>query len=147
MERRRDWSRQNDPDLAGELNSRLERLDKADDEEAVELALTPDLDERIKDLRDLGWVIPPDTSRIFLDGILGDGRVFKARHARPAPKIPQDRTVGAQVARYLELQRAGVRSGHPSVSEYDLIARYVGEFEKWLKPESPIDSIGADRWE
>jgi integrase len=147
MERRRDWARQNDPDLAEEMNTRLDRLGKADEEEAVELALTPDLDDRIKDLRDLGWVIPPDTSRIFLDGLLGDGRVFKARHARPSPNIPKDRTVGAQVVRYLELQRAGVRSGHPSVSEYDLIARFVGEFEKWLKPESPIDSIDADRWE
>jgi hypothetical protein len=145
LERRRDWARQNDPELAQELTRRIERLGGADDGEAVELALTPDLDERIKEFESLGWVIPPNTSRVFLDGLLGDGRVFKARRDRPSPKIPEDRTVKAQVARYLEIHRAAVRSEGTSVAEYDLASRYLREFEAWLKPETPIDSIDADR--
>jgi integrase len=147
LSRRRDWARQNDPGLAEELTERLARLDVSEDEAAVELALTPDLDERIEALRSLGIDIPASISRVFLDGIIGDVRVFRARNARPSPKIPQDRTVGAQVEKFLEYQRARVKSGKPSVAEYDLIARYVGEFRDWMRPDSSVDAIDVDKWE
>jgi integrase len=150
LKRRRDWAMAKDPGLAEELTARLDRLDRTGDDEAIELALTPDLDDRIEALKDLGFVIPPGISKVFLDGLLGDGRVFKARHERPTPSIPQDRTVKAQVARYLDNQRAIARSesGH-SVAEYDLIARFVGAFEKWLEKGGcpAIDGIDADKWE
>jgi hypothetical protein len=130
------------------LTARLDRLYRTGEEESIELALTPDLDERIEALKDLGFVIPPGISKVFLDGLLGDGRVFKARHERPTPAIPHDRTVKAQVAHYLENQRAIARSesGH-SVAEYDLIARFIGVFEKWLEQGGcpAIDGINADR--
>jgi integrase len=149
LARRRDWAGRNDPELAGALDDRLQRLNHASEDEAVTLALTPDLDDRIESLRELGVIIPDTISRLVLDGIMGDQRVFRARHERTA-KIPQDRTISAQVARYLENMRVITRSesGH-SVAEYDLISRFVGEFEKWLLQEgrTSIDDIDANLWE
>jgi integrase len=147
LSRRREWARSNDPDIAAEMTHRLDRLTKADDDEAVHLALTPDLDERIEALKDLGITIPDSISRTFLDTIIGDGRVWRARHNQTAPRVPEERTVGAQVAKYLGRQRERVASGKPSVSEYDLISRTVKEFETWLGPESSVDAITVDKWE
>jgi integrase len=149
LERRRDWARKEDPKLAEELTSRLERLSHADDEQAVELVLTPDLDQKLEILKSMGIMIPEDISRVVLDVIFGDERLFRARRAeRVVAPVAEDRTVKVQVARFLGRQRERVRAaGGPSVAEYDLVSRYLGEFESWLGPESSVESINVDKWE
>jgi integrase len=145
LERRRDWAGQNDPELADVVDNRLQQLEDASDDEAVELALTPDLDERIATLKELGIKIPDSISRLVLEGILGDQRLFRARHDRTL-KVPQDRTVGAQVKRYLDGKMVEARANQISVSEYDLIRINVGAFRDWIGSETAIDDIGTDRW-
>jgi integrase len=61
--------------------------------------------------------------------------------------VPQDRTVGAQVTRYLDLEQTRTETGQLSASEFDTIRRCLLTFRDWLGGANPIEHIDADRWE
>lgn len=60
---------------------------------------------------------------------------------------PPDRTIGAQVDRYLALERVRTESDQLSVSEFDTIRRCLHVFRDHLGRSNPIDGLDADRWE
>ena len=153
LSRRLAWAREHEPKLAEELVLRIERLaglkegSAGDLIEALGLLTTPDLDQRIAAVEKLGIEIPGSLHPFLLDGIFGDEKSWPSRLAAPTSRVPEERTVAAQVAKYLGRLRERVRSGRPSVAEYDLIERYLGEFAAWLVGDSSVDSITVDKWE
>jgi integrase len=84
-----------------------------------------------------------------------DGRAFdpfdevwadRVERDRPEP-VPADRTVGAQVALYLENERARVEKHALSPGEYALVRHCLNVFSEWAGADSPVDTLNADRWE
>jgi hypothetical protein len=61
--------------------------------------------------------------------------------------IPEDCTIGAQVTRYLGLQRTRTENGQLSISEYDTIRRCLETLRGWIGGSNHIKQLDAERWE
>ena len=61
--------------------------------------------------------------------------------------VPDDRTVGGLVTKYLSLEMSRFEAGAISASEFDLTRLCLNYFREWAHPETPIERIDADRWE
>ena len=70
-----------------------------------------------------------------------------ASSPRTSARLPTDRTIGAQVDRYLALERVRTESDQLSISEFDTIRRCLHAFRDHVGKSNPIDSLDADRWE
>lgn len=110
-----------------------------------------DTDDRIAIARQNGIVIPDDADPSVLDYLFGDRRLRLDREVRkpvlPRNQVPANRTVAAQIDRYLALQRQRTDAGQISASEFALIQRCVKAFEKWVGDGDNIDKINAQTWE
>lgn len=108
----------------------------------------PDLDERLRHLKDMGIKIPEDLLSPLLDKMFGDRDLWDDRFRRGRKvHIPEDRTVVAQVERFLALERARVEGEIVSVGEYEIVTRALHDFRDWILPDASIELIDADRIE
>lgn len=60
---------------------------------------------------------------------------------------PPDRAVGAQVERYLALERVRAESDQLSISEFDTIRRCLHAFRDHIGKSNTVTILDADRWE
>jgi integrase len=75
-------------------------------------------------------------------------KVWEDRLARERrSNVPPERTVSALVERYLKRERNRYDAGQISLSEYDLVSRYLEAFRDWIGAESPVEVINAERWD
>jgi integrase len=74
--------------------------------------------------------------------------VWNDRVERDASEqVPEDKTVGGSVARYVGLERGRVDAGDLSPSEFDTIRRCLHGFRDWVGEGTLVEKINADRWE
>ncbi len=85
------------------------------------------------------------------DHVLGKPRREELRRQVDAildpVKPPVDRTVGALVARYLDMLLQRHRAGEISVSEYSNARAGLFHYRDWVGTSIAIDNIDADRWQ
>jgi integrase len=124
LERRRDWLRTHgQPDLA-----------------AATTELIKELEGGMEDLH------PSMVQALVHPGPIWDA-VWQDRLSRERSSIPEERLMGKQIDRYLDLQRARAVADQISVSEADQIRVCLTGFRAWIGSESLIDSVTPDRWE
>jgi len=91
-------------------------------------------------------VNPFDLPSVVMDMV--DGAVWNDRLSEEnLDPTPPDRTIGAQVDRYLALERVRTESDQLSVSEFDTIRRCLHAFRDHFGRSNPIDGLDSDRWE
>jgi integrase len=74
--------------------------------------------------------------------------VWDDRVRRDQPEsLPQARTVGTQVDRFLDLLMSRVNAKNLSVAEYDSARSCLGVFRDWLGSHSLVDTITPESWE
>ncbi len=73
-------------------------------------------------------------------GNLGDFKLWDA-------KIEGNRTIGCQMARYLGLEEARMKSGLITVSEWDTVRRCLNEFRDWAGEGRAVESLDAEKLE
>jgi integrase len=133
--RRRDWAlRHGRDDLVADLDSQTQSLRD-----------NPDKPSKPSYVETTGF--PIDWSS-FLDEPEIQELVWEDRFDHDAADlVPKDKSVGAQVARFLDTQHIRVQAGLLSPSEYDTIRRCVHSFRDWVGVDMSIERINADRWE
>ncbi len=62
-------------------------------------------------------------------------------------RVPEDRLVGWQLDRYLDLQLARYHADEIGVSEYAQTKQSLTAFKTWLNPETLIDHLDSEKWE
>jgi len=114
--------------------------------------LVQSLDEKIDEVRSdqtgelNGLVDPFDLPSVVLDLI--DNATWKERlSGESVNAIPTDRTVGAQVDRFLALEQVRTESDQLSVSEFDTIRRCLHAFRDYVGKANPVTSLDADQLE
>ncbi len=73
--------------------------------------------------------------------------VWHDRFERDQPKNQQDRSIGVQVAGYLDLLMNRVQAKNLSVSEYDSARLCLNVFKGWMGEDSLVKQITPDLWE
>ena len=93
-----------------------------------------------------GSVNPFDVPSVVVDLI--ENATWKERlAAEDISPTPADRTIGAQVDRYLALEQVRTRSDQLSISEFDTIRRCLHAFRDHIGKSNPVSTLDADRWE
>jgi len=154
LEERLSWARRHGAvdkvaRVAGQIHE-VEGMSEADPDEVEEVLLDSKIVRgNIELARQFGIVVPEGLPAIVRDLIFGDRREWEDRATQDLdlPNIPVDRTVAAQLARHLSLERARVEGRVVSVGEYEIVARALQDFENWIGGENIIDIIDADRIE
>jgi hypothetical protein len=108
------------PAWQGELARRIEWVDNIDGENPNRLLSVLELPDQVWDAR------------------------FEATKLEATPT---DESVGYNVSRYLDLERARVNSLQISMHEYDLVRLCLDYFREWLKPTTSVKTIEPDKWE
>jgi integrase len=105
------------------------------------------LTEWIKDLESgMEDLHPSIVSHLVHPGDASDA-VWHDRLSRERSSVPEERLMGKQIDRYLDLQSARAGAAQISVSEADQIRMCLMAFQNWVGSESLIDSVTPDRWE
>jgi integrase len=145
LSKKRDWAvRNGDMELAKELSIKIEeaeRLTEADDE-PIEW---PSENIRIAEL--FGINIPSDLDPEVAQHFFGDRRIWQERFALDKGKqTPLDRTIGAQVDRWVQTQRALAEAGKitPDRADNNRICLY--HFRDFMIAATPIENIDAARF-
>ena len=60
-------------------------------------------------------------------------------------RVPEDRLVGWQLDRYLDLQLARYHADEIGVSEYAQTKQSLTAFKTWLNPETLIDHLDSEK--
>jgi integrase len=93
-----------------------------------------------------GNINPFDVPSVVVDLI--EGATWKERlDGENISLTPPDRTVGAQVDRYLALERVRAQSDQLSISEFDTIRRCLHAFRDHIGKSNNVAILDADRWE
>ena len=79
--------------------------------------------------------------------ILGEGKIWRERFRQDPTPVPEDRTVGFQIDRFLDFQVSRYRANQISVSDCDQTRQYLEAFRSWMGAESLIDAIHVNKWE
>jgi integrase len=100
------------------------------------------------------WQNLDDASREKLvDSLVGVGQYQKIKAqadsvvAATTKVVPEDRTVGAQVATWRTLLHGVCLSGQMSEGRYDAYCRNIGNFAEWVGPGTAIDAIDEAKLE
>ncbi len=146
LTRRRDWARANDhKELADEYDRRIAISDRTDSPSL--LLLPPNVEGRLAGLKAMGVKLPERADPHTVNAILGEGRIWDERLRKSLPEVPEDRTVGVQIDKYLAFQLARYKAGQISVSDCDQTRQYLTAFRDWLGAGTQIDKIGVERWQ
>ena len=138
---------------AEELHTRLVTVANPDiaPEMAEEIALADIPDkalERLNLARAAGITIPEGTDPRVLEYLFGQARIDLDRRLQSKGlKIPTDRTVAAQINKYVKLEEVRHQAGMLGVSEYDSVRRCLAEFRDWTGADQPIDVLNAEKLE
>ncbi|RUL87602.1 tyrosine-type recombinase/integrase [Tautonia sociabilis] len=145
LEAKRDWARRHgQPDTAASLTEKIEttRRLRADDDPDPEWP-----GEVIAIARSSGIIIPDDLDPSIARMIFGEGSIWRDRLQRDATTpLPDDLTIGGQVATWTTLQQTKVKAGEISPARHanDRIALH--HFRDFLGTESPVGSIDETKW-
>ncbi len=149
LKAKRDWARENHPEVVAELSADLaevESLEGADDSPDL---LDPGVEEKVSLLRmlsgvDLGDRLDGSTLNSFFGF---DPEIRATKRIRKTESVPEDKTVGAQVARYLDRQLTRQKTGGISVSEFSNCRVGLLRFQTWIGAETSVEKIDAAKWE
>jgi len=90
---------------------------------------------------------PSIVGQMVSGGDLSDA-VWQDRLSRDqSPRVPEERLVGRQIDRHLDLQLARYHADEIGVSEYAQTMQSLTAFKTWINPETLIDHLNSDKWE
>jgi hypothetical protein len=148
LERQREWyGRHGDHAEAQRVEDQIAEVRRLGQDQNAIIDRDGRVHERVQIARSLGIVVPEDLDPFAARIVFGDEDLWRDRFRHDGrDPIPDGRTVGDWIEKYLDTTIGRHRANEISAAEYQHTELSLNAFKEWLGSSSPIDSIDSDGW-
>lgn len=144
---RRDWAaRHGQMDLANDLSQQIEEAKGLTEGDEGPVPDDPEIAKNIEVARLMGIEVPDNLDPEIASHFFGSRRIWQDRLARDeGEQTPKDRTIEAQVERWVAFQQKSAEAGKISPDHADNNRIVLNHFKQFMNGASPVDAITAQR--